>query len=97
LLRLDCKGIFRLSTKRESLSQLDYGGAAAALILRRGRVAFHMRMIGEQFSNSSAQRAGAVAVDYADFALTVQESGVEKLVDQISSLVSCLADEVEFI
>ena len=55
-----------------------------------------MRMIGEQFGNGLAQRAGAVAVNYAHFAETVQESLVEKLVRQCGRFVSLLADEIQF-
>ena len=53
-------------------------------------------MIGEQLGNTTAQRAGAVAVNYAHFAETVQESLVEKLVGKIDGLVSLLPDQVEF-
>ena len=51
-----------------------------------------MWMAGEQFRNRFAQRAGAVAVDYADFAEAVQESFVEKFVGEFDGLVGFLSD-----
>ena len=53
-------------------------------------------MIGEQFRDCLAQRARAVAVDYAHFAEAVQESFVEKLVSEIDGFVGFLADEIDF-
>ena len=44
-------------------------------------------------ANSSAQRARAVAVDYADFALAVQEASSRNLSDEIGGgFVRGLAD-----
>ena len=56
----------------------------------------HVRMIGEQFGDRPAQRARAVAVDYAQLALAVQECGVEEFIDQIDGVVGGLADQIEF-
>src|SRR5437762_3133395 len=69
---------------------------AATLILRRGGVAGNVRVLGKQSSDSFPQGARSVAVDYADLALAIQESSVEKLVDKIRGFVGGLADEIEF-
>jgi hypothetical protein len=49
-------------------------------------------MPGQHLRDGAAERAGAVAVDYAHFAQAVQESFVEKLVYQIDRFVGFLAD-----
>jgi len=64
------------------------------LILGRSGKSRDVRMIGEQFSYAAAQSPGAVTVDYAHFALAVQESFVKKFVDQIDGQVSGFADEI---
>src|SRR2546426_8159015 len=75
-----------------SLPQLDDGSAGSTLVLRCRRKPPHVRMIGEQFRNRSTQRAGAVAVDYADFAEAIQEGFVEKFVGELDGLVGFLSD-----
>jgi hypothetical protein len=64
------------------------------LILWGRSEAGNVWMAGQQLSNRFSQGAGAVAVDYADFTLAVQESCVEKFVDDIGGFVRGPADKI---
>ncbi len=65
--------------------------------MRCGSESRNMRMFSEKLCDRFAQRAGAVAVNYAHFAEAVQEGGVEKFVGEVDSFVCSLADQVQFI
>jgi len=62
------------------------------LILRRRFETRDVWMAGQQIRDRAAERAGAVTVDYAQFSKAVQESFVEKLVDQFDSFIGLLTD-----
>src|SRR5207253_3677965 len=79
-----------------SLPQCYDCRTSAALILRRSRKPRDVRMIAEQFCNRAAERAGAVAVDYAHFVKTIQEGLVEKLVGQFDGFVAFPANQIQF-
>src|SRR5260370_339643 len=53
-----------------------------------------MWVVFQQFTNRSPQRAGAVAMDDAYFAQTIQERLVEKFVYCVDSFVGRLSDDV---
>src|SRR5947199_2898133 len=78
----------------QSGSQLNECSSRPTLVLWRGGKPRDVRMIREQFRNCLAQCSGAVAVDYAHFGLTVQESLVKEFVGEIDCFVGCLADEI---
>src|SRR5260370_838488 len=75
-----------------SLSKFDDGRPRSPLVLPRRFEARDVWMAGQQICNRPPQCAGAVAVDYAQFTQPVQESFVEKLVDEVDGFVRFLTD-----
>ena len=77
------------------LPQFDFGGALAALVLRRFGDAGDVRMIAEIFAEGAAKDAHAGAVNDADARETGEEGAVEEAFDLVVGLVGGAADDVD--
>jgi hypothetical protein len=59
--------------------------------------AFHEGMAGEEFSEATAQGAGAVSVDDADGGLGIEGGVVEEFVNASGGFFDGEADDVDFV
>src|SRR5258708_32784581 len=80
-----------------ALSQLDDGDRFAASLFGLKGLPRHQRMRLEEFGQSSAQRAGSVAVNNAHTRLAGQRSLVQKFVDALGSFFDRRADQIDFV
>jgi hypothetical protein len=78
------------------LAQFHQRCAHAALILRRFFYAGDVGVTLEEFADTAAQDAGAVAVDYAHTGEAGEEGAVEILLQLLGGFIDGAADEVDF-
>src|SRR5277367_4605653 len=77
------------------LSELDLGGALAALIMRRFGDGGDVRVVAEVFAEGAAEDAHAGSVNNTDSWEAGEEGAVEEALDLVVGLVGGAADDVD--